>query len=246
MTPTQRLSVCSALIWLLLVSGVSSSAQTRRLVPSGEPRHLALVLGNQSYSWSPLRNPVNDARAIHKTLQELGFRSELAEDLDLKAMQRAIRRFAEGISPGDIALFYYSGHGVQVRGENYLIPVDYRPGAEQDIEDDAYSANRVLRQMEDAGARIRIVMLDACRNNPLQRARSASGGLARMEGAGSFVAFAASEGQTADDNWSGQNGLFTTYLLKNLRTPGLTIDAVFQLTRRGCMRNPNRNNGLWS
>jgi uncharacterized caspase-like protein/lipoprotein NlpI len=197
-----------------------------------EPRGLvALAIGNANYSRSPLKNPVNDARAMSTALKELGFAVELTTDADYRKLGASVDRFVSRLRRGDVAVFYYAGHGIQIEGENYLIPTDFDAQDEAAAKYAAYPADRLLEGMERSGAKLNIVILDACRNNPY-RGRAMGGGLAPMgSGTGTFVAFATSPGKTASDNSRSANGLFTTYLLDSLQQPGLTLDDVFNRTR---------------
>ena len=222
---------------LLLAAGTALlHAQDRRVVPAGSGRRLALVIGNDAYPWKPLVNSVRDARSIAQALPEVGFAPSditLATDTNLRQLQRAARDFLQKLKPDDVALVYYSGHGVELRGENYLIPVDFPSNSsELDIQDLAYPAQQFLRNLEATGARVRLMILDACRDNPLRPTRSAGGGLARMEGQGTLVVFATGAGQTADDNPRGSNGLFTSHLLREMRTPGVSIDIMLKQVAR--------------
>ena len=179
---------------------------------------VALVAGNAAYPSTPLRNSLNDARDLSAALRELGFEVTLVADADLRSIDRAVETFVAGLQPGDVALFYYSGHGMQVNGENYLLPIDFRAQQEADVPYQAYSASRVHERMQAREASLSIVILDACRNNPFRGVRSASKGLAPMQtDKGSFIAFAAAPGQTASDNPSESNGLFTKHLLDALK-----------------------------
>ncbi|MBI2687061.1 MAG: caspase family protein [Acidobacteria bacterium] len=193
---------------------------------------IAFVVGNSAYPKWPLRNPANDARSVAQSLTELGFRTETAIDLSLPNLDRAISKFVGQVKAGDVAMFYYAGHGIQIEGENYLVPVDFNAKDETDAKYAAYSASRVQERLEKAGARVILVVLDACRNNPFQSTRSAGGGLAAMgSGKGTLIAFATAPGKTADDNPNGSNGLFTSHLITALREPGLSLDQVFNRVR---------------
>ena len=157
------------------------------------PPRIALVIGNSSYAESPLANPVNDARLMADTLRELGFDVIERTDADQDAIQLAIfelqdRLFEAGKDA--VGLFFYAGHGVQVGGQNYLIPLNTNIKKEREVAVKAVSAGFILGQMEAAGNRMNFIILDACRNNPLTRSfRSASRGLARMDAPrGSLVA----------------------------------------------------------
>jgi uncharacterized caspase-like protein len=166
-----------ALIALSLVSN-SARAETESRV--------ALVIGNGAYQHVPrLDNPVNDARLIAATLKELGFTligGKEQTDLDRAAFERAIREFGGKLAGGSVGLVYYAGHGVQVQGNNYLVPVGANLTSAADIDDELIDANLLLRQMKAAGSKLNFVILDACRNNPLsgRGLRDATGGLAPM------------------------------------------------------------------
>jgi tetratricopeptide (TPR) repeat protein len=241
-----------AVLLLLLVSlGFSSFAQERTLTheePPLQPRaRVALVIGNAAYAQVPLTNPPNDARAMAGTLTELGFTVDLAIDADRKKLGGSIDRFTSRLRRGDVAVFYYAGHGMQVENENYLIPTDFVLTNEADAKYDAYPVDRLLEGMERAGTQLNVIILDACRNNPYRGSRAMGGGLAAFgSGAGTFVALATSPGKTASDNSKGANGLFTTYLLDSLKQTGLGLDEVFNRTRRLVYTASNETQTPWS
>jgi len=193
----------------------------------------ALVIGNSEYRHAGrLRNPVNDARAIGSTLQQLGFDVTLLTDADQRKMERAIRDFGDELrSRRGVGLFYYAGHGMQFDGENYLLPTDINPSTEEDVRYDAVPLGKLLAQMRAADNAMNVVVLDACRNNPFSRSfRTFNPGLAQINAAaGTFISFATAPGQVAADG-SGNNGLFTSKLLDHLQTPGLKIEEVFKRT----------------
>ena len=192
----------------------------------------ALVIGNGEYQDAPLANPVNDATDMAQALRDLGFDVMALTNADRQTMREAIREFGEKLKKGGVGLFYYAGHGMQIKGQNYLIPVKADIKAADEVEDESIDANSVLRKMETAGNDVNIIILDACRNNPFARSfRSAEQGLAKMEGpVGSIIAYATAPGSTAYDG-SGRNGLYTSHLLKAIKTPGLTIEEVFKHVR---------------
>ncbi|HEV8145014.1 MAG TPA: caspase family protein [Bryobacteraceae bacterium] len=207
----------------------------------------ALVIGNAKYTASPLANPANDARALSAVLTEIGFGVETATDLDYKKLGITVDRFVKRLGRGDIALFFYAGHGMQIEGENYLVPVDFDAKDEAEAKYSAYPLARILEGMERADSILNLVILDACRNNPFRTSRAAGGGLAPMgTAAGTFVAFATSPGRTASDNSQAANGLFTAYLLESLKTPGLTLDEVFNRTRLQVFRASKEAQRPWS
>jgi formylglycine-generating enzyme required for sulfatase activity len=195
---------------------------------ANEPR-VALVIGNSSYTVSPLKNPANDADDIAQALQALNFRVTRLNNATNRQMVEAINAFGQELRKGGVGLFFFAGHGVQSRGRNYLIPVGANISSEDQLEFESVDANRVLAAMDAAGNRVNIVILDACRDNPYARSfRSASRGLAQMEAArGSFIAFATAPGSTAADG-TGRNGLYTQHLLRSLKEPDSDIDKVFR------------------
>jgi hypothetical protein len=210
-----------------------SGSTAGKYVPAD--RRLALIIGNGNYSTgSYLANPANDARAMAETLEKLGFVVKIYVNIGQIAMKQAIDDFGDLLRKFDIGLFFYAGHGVQVKGYNYLIPVDASITREGDVEYNCVEAGRVLSVMEESGSKTNIVILDACRNNPFERSwtRSAAGqGLAFMNApSGSLVAYSTAPGHTASDG-SGTNGLYTASLLKYINIPGITILEVFQQVR---------------
>jgi len=204
------------------------------LAPAGQEARVALVIGNGSYKDAPLKNPPSDARAMAQALAACGFKVNLVVDANRAEMFRAVREFGERIRGGGVGLFYYAGHGMQVRGANYLIPVGVDINSEEEVPVQALDVNAVLGKMDVARNRVNLLILDACRNNPFARSfRSASRGLTQMDApSGSFVAFATAPGSTASDG-IGQNGLYTQYLLKALQQPGLNVEQVFKQVRIG-------------
>jgi len=220
--------------FVFLLIAFCASAQTgRRLVPSdGRGRRIALVIGNDAYLENHLHNAVNDARSMKSALEGAGFTVQIRVDVTQKQMETAIDDFTGGVSPGDIALFFYAGHGMQINDQNYLIPVDFQAHTAVDAKYNAYPAQRVQENLEAAGAAMQILIMDACRNNPFRSWRGGSEGLAAMQaGRGTYIAFATSPGKTAADNPGAKNGLFTGELVTVLREPGLSIDQVFNRVR---------------
>ena len=212
---------------------------------AGDARH-ALVIGNNAYTNGPLRNPVNDARAMAKALGEAGFNVVLVENGTQLGMQRAIRNFGNQIAKGGIGLFYYAGHGLQVKGRNYLVPVNAEIGLEDEIEFTTVDVNLVLAKMDSAKNSLNIVILDACRNNPFARGwRSAASGLAQMDApTGTFIAFATAPGSVAADG-SGENGVYTKHLLAEMPRTGVPIELMFKQVRNGVMTETNGRQIPW-
>jgi hypothetical protein len=220
---------------LVLIASVSLAGQApRRLTPDLQvQRKLALVVGNAKYAQSPLTNPPNDVRAVSGELRKLGFTVTELRDATLQALDGATEAFAASLRPGDLAFFYYSGHGLQVKQENYLVPVDFRAASAADVPYKALSASLVRDRLEQSGARLRVMILDACRDNPYRSARSGVGGLASMGSSaqGTLIAFATADGRTAEDNPGESNGLYTKYLLEGLRAPGMTLKQALDHAR---------------
>ncbi len=192
---------------------------------------VALVIGNGAYQEAPLKNPVNDARDMATKLRELGFQVIDRFDADRQTMRQALREFEQRLrQQRGVGLFYYAGHGVQLKGQNYLIPVGVDIRQEFEVPDEALDADAVLRAMESAGNELNIVILDACRNNPFTRSLGSAGpGLARMDGpAGTFIAYATAPGAISQDGNEGRNSPYTRYLLAAMSTPGLGLEQVFK------------------
>jgi hypothetical protein len=156
-------------------------------------------------------------------------------------MKSVVRQFVESVHKNDFAFVYYSGHGMEVGGTNYLLPIDLPANASAgEVEDDAVSAQRIASELDDRGAAVKVIVLDACRDNPIKGSRSAGGGLAPMEGLGSLIVFATEAGRTASDNSASRNGLFTRYLLKALTARGVSLDDAVRDVARQMASDTNR------
>lgn len=205
--------------------------------PARAEERIALVIGNADYgAMGRLKNPVNDSRLMAGTLRDLGFRVIELVNADQREMKRGVRDFGRWLrraGPDGVALFYYAGHGVQVSGRNYLLPVEAQIQAEGDVDIEAIEAESIMAQMQHANTGVNIVILDACRNNPFQQGfRSASRGLARMEApTGTYIAYATAPGQLAMDG-DGPNSPFTRHLADAMVEPGISIEAVFKRVRQ--------------
>ena len=217
----------SVLIVAQILSAGSALAQG-----AVQERRTALIIGNSAYRQSPLINPVNDAQAMAAALGSLGFAVTKLENASKSQMNDALRKFGDAIQNGGIGLFYFAGHGMQVGGQNFLIPVDANIAREDEVAAEGVEMNLVLRKMDSAKNRLNIVILDACRNNPFARSfRSSTRGLAAMDApVSTLLAFSTAPGSVAADG-SGQHGVYTEYLLRNLTEPGLKIEEVFKRTR---------------
>ena len=203
-------------------------------------KRVALVIGNGKYQHAPnLLNPSNDAAAVNLLLKGAGFDTVIAqENLGVSDLRRAVRDFTEQTRDADIAVIYYAGHGIEVSGTNYLVPVDASLRRDIDVEDETVSLDRLLQVLEPA-KRLRLVILDACRDNPFAKSmtrtmasRAVGRGLARVEPVTSdtLIAFAAKAGSTAADG-AGIHSPFTSALLKHVVTPGLDVRLAFGRVR---------------
>lgn len=214
------------------------------------PTRTALVIGNAKYEAAvgPLRNTGNDAKAVAKTLRELGFAVIEKHDVTRDQLLRAVVEFRATLTNAEVGLFYYAGHGISVAGSNYLLPL--KSGYTSECADDVtlrllaetklFNVEQAVADMKSSGALCNLIILDACRTTAVARTGRTRdvanpGGLSEMKPpAGSLIAFATDAGQTALDG-DGTNGLYTEELLKNLRTPGLTVEQVFKRTRAGVL-----------
>jgi uncharacterized caspase-like protein len=227
------------LLFVLVGSGTEAQASGSRV---------ALVIGNSAYQRVlSLSNPANDAAAIAGLLREARFDSvDLRQNLSVSDLRRAVREFFDQAANADVAVVYYAGHGIEVEGVNYLIPVDAALLRDRDVYDEAISLDRVLQAVESA-KRLRLVILDACRDNPFTRSmkrtfssRAISRGLVGIEPTkpNTLIAFAAKAGSTASDG-DGAHSPFTTALLRHLTTPGVDLRKVFGRVRDEVMTATN-------
>ena len=208
--------------------------------PAFAEKRVALVLGNSAYrNVAPLANPVNDSARIASTLKDAGFDVvDSRRDLPAAETRRALRDFADRARDADIAVVYYAGHGIEVDGANYLIPVDARLERDTDIYDEGLSLDRILIAIEPA-KKLRLVILDACRDNPFSRtmkrtvaSRAIGQGLAKVEPTSPnvLIAYSAKAGSTAADG-DGKNSPFTSALSHHLTKPGLDVRRAFGFVR---------------
>jgi len=208
---------------------------------------VALVIGNATYLSGPLRNTVNDARAITMALESSGFEVLLRENItNQNEMKRAVREFGMKLKTGGTALFYYSGHGLQVKGFNYLIPTQAVMNIEQEIEYEALDMGFVLAYMESARSAVNIVILDACRNNPFARSfRDTKQGLSSMVApTGTVVAYSTSPGSVASDG-DEEYGLYTKALLTHMQRPGVKVEDVFKGVRAEVLQKSQGQQTPW-
>jgi tetratricopeptide (TPR) repeat protein len=229
------LSISLLLLMAVMLARPTEAGLTRQPVS----KRIALVMGNDNYQHATvLHNARRDAEAIAKALQASGFTVVLKEDLTLEGMKAALRSFKSQVSAGDDVVFYYSGHGVQFGGTNYLIPIDLSAESEEQVADETVELQRLLNDMQEQKARFTLAIIDACRNNPFaQVGRTIGGrGLAPVTPAtGEMVMFSAGANQEALDrlgvNDREQNGVFTRVLLKEMATPGVSADRMLRVVR---------------
>ncbi len=208
-----------------------------------EPR-TALVIGNARYSSAPLVNPINDANDVAEALRGAGFDVTLASDADRTAMTEAIRAFGATLkAKGGVGLFFFAGHGLQSGGENYLLPIGDALTAARDLNAKAVSAAEVVEAMASAGNGLNIVVLDACRDNPLTR--GGTGGLSRVDtNAHLFVSFSTSPGAVALDG-TGRNSPYAKHLIGALKTANLNLEETFKRTLKGVYQETKGQQTPW-
>ncbi len=237
-----------SLIQIIVFSGISCAE-----------KRTALVIGNGTYSsYKPLPNPVNDANDMADLLTDLGFDVIREINADRRTMVDAINRFGNKLFKSEVGIFYFAGHGMQIRKINYLIPVNTAMASEADAEYECVYVKRVLDKMKESGTRLNIIILDACRNNPLLKQLQSTApsreiarkemppGLAQMSApTGSIIAYATSEGKTASDG-RGRNGVYTSALLKNLKNPSFTVQEVINQTGLDVMERTAGQQEPWT
>ena len=239
------------LLSLMLLSGILFLPS----MASATDKRVALVVGVGAYGTvSPLRNPPNDARLIDSLLKKLGFDTDLVIDPNRGALESAVRRFEQRMEGATVALFFYAGHGMQIDGANYLLPVDAKVERRADLDFSVLNLQTVLKQMQAPG-RVNLVFLDACRNNPVvtrslaswmgTRAADGARGLAREEKSeGTLIAYATDPGDVAQDG-EGANSPFTTALAKYIMEPGLEVRQVMTRVRADVLAATGRRQRPW-
>jgi uncharacterized caspase-like protein/TPR repeat protein len=210
--------------WLAAIVVTAMAVATAHAQPE---RRVALLIGNSAYSGGMpvLTYPLQDTRALEQSLKKLNFEVQVVHNADQKAMGRAIRDFGSKAREAQIAMVYYSGHGMQARDENYLIPVGAAIETEGDLDIEAIQLRALMRQIEDARPKTTVVVLDACRDNPVaSRTKSAAKGLSRVQNqpGNTLVVYAAQPGATATDN-----GIFARELARHIAEPNISLRTVF-------------------
>jgi uncharacterized caspase-like protein len=223
-------SIALVIVFLsALVARANQDAQIETVY--GEPRK-ALIIGNSAYPNGPLRNPTNDAADVARLLKQRSFDVILLTNATKEKMESAITAFGEQLANGGVGLFYYAGHAMQVKGTNYLMPVDANPAREVDVRHHAVDVELVLTELDVSANRLNLIVLDACRDNPFTRSfRSSARGLVRMRPPrGTLIAYATSPEKAAADG-EGRNGVYTMHLLEQMRVPGQEMQTMFKKVR---------------
>ena len=220
---------------------------------------VALVIGNAGYKVGALKNPINDARAIAGSLRNMGFEVTQREDTSLRDMIESLRQFSVQGQNAEVRVVYYAGHGLQVKGRNYLLPVDTEIRAEDDVPGKSADLNEFLNRLSSIKNGINVVILDACCNNPFSgveivgpdgrrlKFRGATpSGLARVEAPlGTMVAFSTAPDGVALDNPQEKNSLFAKHLLAQMQEPGLPVEILFKRVRLAVASETNRVQVPW-
>lgn len=192
-------------------------------------QRVALVIGNSSYKSSPLKNPVNDARDMANSLRGYGFTVIERTNLTTRQVGQTLREFRSKLTPGSVAVVFYAGHGIQIKGENYLPTVDAEINGEEDVPMQSLSTRQVMDVLGEAKTRMNLVFLDACRDNPYARSfRSSSRGIAKENApSGTLISFATRPGSVAGDG-DGRNGIYTSVLLEQIKQSNQPIEQVLK------------------
>ncbi len=238
--------------FVLALSALTAPTATARTdgydsarVETGEKR-IALVIGNGAYAESPLSNALNDAKGVKAALQKLDFQVIYLENADLAEMDDAVHKFIARLQPDSEGLFYFSGHGAQADGANYLIPLRADIANKGELKARAYNAGIVLDNMRERGNRFNLVILDACRDNPFKGFKSAVGGLTGMSGpTGTLIAFASAENTPASNNKRENNSVYTKHLLRHIAEPGLKIEDMWKKVRQGVSEDTDGEQIPW-
>ena len=215
-------------------------------LPGAAAERVALLIGNNNYGSTPLRNAVNDARDLGEALKELGFQVIVRENATRKDMIEGIREFGQAIDGANTALFFYAGHAMQFKDRNYLIPIDAAMGSEEDVTFFSVEIGQIFDRMDRARTKFNFIILDACRDNPFAASfKVSSQGLAQMSSpSGTLIAYATAPGSVAADGF-GRNGVYTKHILQNIRQPDLPVEIMFKRVREGVERETRKLQTPW-
>jgi hypothetical protein len=222
------------------------TSQTANNTTNG--KRIALVVGNANYKVRPLKNSGNDADDVSRSLKATGFEVIDVRDATLPQMRSAVRQFGDRLVNNDVGLVYYSGHGVEVKGRNYFIPVNADIQREDEIADQGLDVSLILEKMSTAGKGVNILIVDACRDDPFGRSfRSSSRGLAQMDAPrGTIIAYATSPGKVASDGDPRErNSPYTKHLVKAMQSPNKPIEQVFKEVRRAVQDETKNQQTPW-
>ncbi|HET7527396.1 MAG TPA: caspase family protein [Burkholderiaceae bacterium] len=241
-------SLSALLFGVLVLTAAPAAAQQMRGVSLTEQR-VALVIGNAAYKRDPLDNPVNDARLIARTLEKANFKVALRENLDRAGMLAALREFGDQLTENTVAVLYYAGHALQLRDQNFMIPIDAEIRSEDEIAIQGMDLTFILSQMSRAKSRVNVVILDACRDNPFAKrgGGTTARGLAQMDAPiGTLLAYATAPGKQAPDGIGKRgNSIYTEQLAEFLLTPGLPIELMFKRVREAVVRESEQLQVPW-
>ena len=245
---------CKAFLVVVLcgLCFVSENAFAQRNQPAGRPdatpkeKRVALVIGNGSYKDSPLKNPVNDAADMAAKLRTLGFEVIERRNLTTRQIGPTLREFRSKLVPGAVAVVFYAGHGLQIRGENYLPAVDAEIAGEEDVHNQSLAVKQLMDILDNVKTQLNLVFLDACRNNPYARSfRSAGEGLAKLTApSGTLISFATRPGSVAADG-EGRNGLYTSSLLEQMNYTSVPIEQILKRVVVGVKAASNGRQEPW-
>ncbi len=232
---------------LRALAAIAASAVLSLLAaPAGAAERVALLIGNNTYPTSPLRNAVNDSQDLGAVLRELGFKTIVKENTSRLEMISALQEFGKALDGAEAALFFYAGHAMQFKDRNYLVPIDAVMASEDDVTFFSVEVGQVFDRMVRARTRFNFVILDACRDNPFRDSfKVTASGLAQMSGpSGTLIAYATAPGATAADGF-GRNGVYTGHILENIKIPDMPVEVLFRKVRESVERDTKRLQTPW-
>ena len=226
--------------------GIAGLACALAVAGAAAADRVALLIGNNQYASTPLRNAVNDAKDLSEALKELGFTVIVRENASRREMIEGVREFGQALEGASTALFFYAGHAMQFKDRNYLIPIDAAMGSEEDITFFSVEIGQIFDRMDRARTRFNFIILDACRDNPFAASfKLTSAGLAQMSSpSGTMIAYATAPGSVAADGY-GRNGIYTKHILQNIRVADLPVEIMFKRVREGVERETRKLQTPW-
>lgn len=235
-----------AMCLCLTAAGGGAYAQAQQASQAPQEQRVALVIGNSAYRKAPLRNPSNDARDMAARLRAFGFSVIERDNLQIRQIGSTLREFRSKLTPGSVALVFYAGHGLQIKGENYLPAVDADIVSEDDVPQQSLATRQIMDILADAKTRLNLLFLDACRDNPYSRGtRSASQGLSRENApSGTLISFATRPGSVAADG-NGRNGVYTSALLAAMQESHRPIEQVLKTVVTAVRATSNNQQEPW-